>query len=264
MDVGRNDRCLCGSGKKYKRCCGAPRPDPIADLERSIRSVQESAEQKVVRFAYRELGERGLDDAWREFDLTEGKLNVNRNETALFLPWMIYDWEPWELKPESRLTLQFRLSLARMAISKPGASLSEREENFLTKVFFTPTSFHEILAYEPSRTVTLRNLLLEGDDVVVYDTGLTQELSSGDILYARVVAFEGVSLLVGCGDLLIRPIDHRFVGDVKKLVRRRRRKVTAESLCWEESTLRAVYLSFWDQPPVDDRPIPILGRGGRR
>jgi uncharacterized protein YecA (UPF0149 family) len=24
-DVGRNDPCLCGSGKKYKKCCGANR-----------------------------------------------------------------------------------------------------------------------------------------------------------------------------------------------------------------------------------------------
>lgn len=23
MDVGRNDPCICGSGKKYKNCCGA-------------------------------------------------------------------------------------------------------------------------------------------------------------------------------------------------------------------------------------------------
>ena len=22
LDIGRNDLCLCGSGKKYKKCCG--------------------------------------------------------------------------------------------------------------------------------------------------------------------------------------------------------------------------------------------------
>lgn len=22
LDIGRNDPCLCGSGKKYKKCCG--------------------------------------------------------------------------------------------------------------------------------------------------------------------------------------------------------------------------------------------------
>lgn len=24
--IGRNDPCLCGSGLKYKKCCGKPRP----------------------------------------------------------------------------------------------------------------------------------------------------------------------------------------------------------------------------------------------
>ena len=26
VKVGRNKPCLCGSGKKWKRCCGGPRP----------------------------------------------------------------------------------------------------------------------------------------------------------------------------------------------------------------------------------------------
>lgn len=28
--VGRNDPCPCGSGKKYKKCCGAAGDDPLA------------------------------------------------------------------------------------------------------------------------------------------------------------------------------------------------------------------------------------------
>ncbi len=28
--AGRNDPCPCGSGKKYKRCCGTPQPGPTA------------------------------------------------------------------------------------------------------------------------------------------------------------------------------------------------------------------------------------------
>jgi hypothetical protein len=27
--IGRNDPCPCGSGKKYKKCCGKPAPDPL-------------------------------------------------------------------------------------------------------------------------------------------------------------------------------------------------------------------------------------------
>ena len=30
MTTGRNDPCPCGSGKKYKKCCGAPKPRTIS------------------------------------------------------------------------------------------------------------------------------------------------------------------------------------------------------------------------------------------
>ena len=31
--VGRNDPCPCGSGKKYKKCCGGPRQSAGGDLK---------------------------------------------------------------------------------------------------------------------------------------------------------------------------------------------------------------------------------------
>ena len=37
MEVGRNDPCPCGSGKKYKKCCGA-----------KLHSGNDSNEQKVL------------------------------------------------------------------------------------------------------------------------------------------------------------------------------------------------------------------------
>ena len=32
--IGRNERCPCGSGKKFKKCCGGPQPAPPADPAR--------------------------------------------------------------------------------------------------------------------------------------------------------------------------------------------------------------------------------------
>lgn len=44
-DIGRNDPCPCGSGKKYKKCClGKPRqysPELEADLELGKKLVEE-------------------------------------------------------------------------------------------------------------------------------------------------------------------------------------------------------------------------------
>jgi hypothetical protein len=36
-EVSRNDPCPCGSGKKYKKCCGAKRQSPLAGLTAGIR-----------------------------------------------------------------------------------------------------------------------------------------------------------------------------------------------------------------------------------
>lgn len=33
--IGRNDTCPCGSGKKYKKCCGADGPAPFIDLRKA-------------------------------------------------------------------------------------------------------------------------------------------------------------------------------------------------------------------------------------
>ena len=48
MVVGRNDPCLCGSGKKYKKCCALksePSSEQLVDeeIERFIRSYFENA-----------------------------------------------------------------------------------------------------------------------------------------------------------------------------------------------------------------------------
>ena len=37
MTVGRNDPCPCGSGKKFKKCCGAKAEPPTAGLTPAIR-----------------------------------------------------------------------------------------------------------------------------------------------------------------------------------------------------------------------------------
>lgn len=242
MDIGRNEPCPCGSGKKFKRCCAIPAPDPLAHAARAVRFVQETAEAKVVRFAYRELRDGGLDDAWLDFDLTDGALDEGA-EKSLFLPWWLYDWEPWELAPGSRRKLEFRLTPARMAISKEGAVLSEPEREFLARVFLTPTSFHEVIASEPNRTVTLRNILLDSE-VVVFDPAAASDVRAGDILYARIVGFEGVNLFVGSGEVVIPPGDKGLILDAKKALRKTHRKLNADSLCWGELELRALYLEL--------------------
>lgn len=49
MDIGRNDPCPCGSGKKYKRCC-LGKGDP-AERERSRRFLFAALGVVILAFA---------------------------------------------------------------------------------------------------------------------------------------------------------------------------------------------------------------------
>jgi SEC-C motif len=47
--VGRNERCLCGSGRKVKRCCGVRRGPSAEDLARAFVVEQRRAVMPVLR-----------------------------------------------------------------------------------------------------------------------------------------------------------------------------------------------------------------------
>lgn len=57
-DLGRNDPCLCGSGRKAKRCCGVSRGPGKGELERASLAT----EARWAAFALRGVTERELRD----------------------------------------------------------------------------------------------------------------------------------------------------------------------------------------------------------
>ena len=67
MMVGRNEPCPCGSGKKYKRCCGEGAADPLEIAASRIRDVQNDVEPRVLRFVRETLGDDAIGRAWAAF-----------------------------------------------------------------------------------------------------------------------------------------------------------------------------------------------------
>lgn len=43
--IGRNERCHCGSGKKYKRCCMRDDARRLSELLRQARGIEEQPAQ---------------------------------------------------------------------------------------------------------------------------------------------------------------------------------------------------------------------------
>jgi tetratricopeptide (TPR) repeat protein len=74
---GRNDPCPCGSGKKYKKCCGQGQPDagaaPLIDLNEIVRMIQAGRYAELeteARAALHQQPQSGL--AWKALSVSLG------------------------------------------------------------------------------------------------------------------------------------------------------------------------------------------------
>jgi hypothetical protein len=90
MQVGRNDPCPCGSGKKYKRCCLLA--EPAVYPASNLRAFQDNVESRLIRFVGERFGEKAVQRAWDEFGDGTGAFDPYSPEVRLFFPWFFYAW----------------------------------------------------------------------------------------------------------------------------------------------------------------------------
>jgi hypothetical protein len=53
MNIGRNDPCPCGSGKKYKKCCEGKKPEPKKFTAQVISSGMDQTTNKISKLFQR-------------------------------------------------------------------------------------------------------------------------------------------------------------------------------------------------------------------
>ncbi len=196
-------------------------------MAHELRRVQDRTEPALLRYAREELGERYLRAAREEFlgSLEEG---LGAEEDQLFIPWLLYNWEPEEEELDfdiptgdgldrssgsatgedmDDLDDDFEPSVAELYLEFHGRHLDPAGRDFVETVAMTVNSFHQVLDVEPGRRLLLRDLLLGGEHHV-YEEQASRTLQPGAIIYGRVVPFDRVALLVGCGAISL-PADFR-------------------------------------------------------
>ncbi len=246
MTVGRNEPCPCGSGKKFKRCCGAPTVDPLAHAARSVRDVLDRLEPRLLRYVRERLGEDALDFAWNEFLGDAEGIDRGGPEIQAFIPWLLYRWIPATSPAYEGLPDALKNPVAEaFCESRPGP-LGPGDDAILRRVTRSPFSFHEVTASEPGRVVRLRDVFTE-DEVEVFEQSGSESLRVGDILYGRVVAFENVALLIGSGAVALPPDSKIPLLDMRKGMRKDLGQITAISLLLFDEVLRETYFALRQQ-----------------
>src|SRR5437016_4965881 len=112
--IGRNDPCPCGSGKKYKKCCGAASIDRDQDLSyERIRRLDGESANLLMGFVRRYNGKGSLEDAWSDFVFSdEVPFSASHPEIEFFERWFMFNWQP-----------EYKESLAELFLSDRGSKL---------------------------------------------------------------------------------------------------------------------------------------------
>jgi len=270
----RNDPCPCGSGRKYKKCCmpGAVDPMPAggrmpasgeADPYATLRDIETLLAARLVRFADGRFGEDIYLDALVEFDPEDERLESEETEPQLFFPWFLYGWrDPLLAAPAARRagSLPRRAApptIAEAFLTARRHQVDAADRDFIERTCAQPFSFHEVIHREPGKGLWLRDVLLDVEHDV---TELSASISAGkgDILFTRVVSFDGCALLVGLGATPLPPIEKLQVLALGKELRSSHGAISADLLHARASDLRDLYIDartrLWYPLPLDDNP----------
>jgi len=203
ISMERNAPCPCGSGKKFKHCCGASTIRTPSEIYDRLRRLDGEASEYIVRLAKRMYGEEGLAAAWSDFHGSpDVPLNESHPEFEFFTRWFEYDWLPEDGPGPGEAMLE-----------SDDSSIDPEILRLIETTLDSPYSFLQVIALEPGMGFTARDILRKTDHRIIERTG-SSTLERGSILYARVVEMDGTEFMMGNGT---RVIPSAFMADLVTL-----------------------------------------------
>lgn len=184
--VGRNDPCPCGSGKKFKKCCGQEGGERIESdngssaVQRSIDWLMRHREDDV-REAVRDMLSDGLDEEDEEAlaglaEETWQMIQTNMLE-GLLAEGMIFDDDLFDL-----------VSVPALLLAPNGPPLSANERRWIEKLASHPLRLYEVTETVPGVRMTLCDALdMEASPVVVEEKSGSRMAHVGMKLAARIL-----------------------------------------------------------------------------
>ena len=239
MTPGRNDPCLCGSGKKYKHCClraaiGSSDSSEALAWRRVRRVLDEFAmASTMLPFVAETYGPDALEEAWEEFSGAEEPFDPKTPHIQVFMPWFFHRWTPDPYSTEAADTALHERCPTALFLERKGARLDPVIRRYLGSCLKAPFSFHEILRCDPGHGFQARDLFT-GEERKVLERSATQGMQPGDIVFGQLVTAEGITILEAASLCFIPPIYKIELIDFRKELLRGAPRFTAETLCdWD-------------------------------
>lgn len=224
MNLGRNDPCHCGSGKKYKHCHLDEdlKPDPeTVYLQKHLEFI-DGLMVKVHGHIEKKYPEETFYQALAEFSGLFGPIVESEDddlEEALFTPegqfflsWYIYFWTP---RTESEETEPHPQTPAASLLASGAPDLSATEKEYLEACLASALTYYEVTASSETDGVSLVDLF-SGNAVVVKDASVAAQAQVGHLQFALVVPWQGRQLYDTLSPFDIGPEGKQKILDLKE------------------------------------------------
>ncbi len=193
--TGRNDPCPCGSGKKYKHCCGQPAAPVAASAESHEGAVERAVAWLVQhhRKAFAVALQNAMDEAVREVfdDEDEARAALAGSGEALWQNLQINLTE-WLLAEGDILVKGEHQRVAGLLLGPRGPLLATGQRAWLEQLARRPLRLYDVTAVAPGVGVTVCDALDTAQPPLVVDerTG-SQSMHAGMQVGARVMEVAG-------------------------------------------------------------------------
>ncbi len=241
--IGRNDPCLCGSGKKYKKCCLPNEVPSVASLTwLKMRRTEGELVPTLMKYAEKSYGEDALVEAWDEFSLWQDvplDPSVCPEVDTAFLPWFVFNWIPDNAEEEEVDHLP-EMPVAIHYLEHKGSRLDTFQHRFITEICEQQYSFFMVIDANPGESLTLRDLIL-GREVIVHERQASSTLHKADIIFTRIIRMDDASIMVGCAPTVIPSTYHNDFIDLREEMAQHFANLDQEVLFEYDVELRTMY-----------------------
>src|SRR5664279_4011060 len=194
--IGRNEPCPCGSGKKYKKCCGAEsdgvvqlnvpaRGEPVTGWARA-HAIWPKTREVLGTHALDWLGESRLKDGLENCSLYDPVRGWEEEWASFVQSWQFYDWVP----EDEELTIAQHF-LEGHSILNSNAGTDARA--MIESANSNPVSVFQVQSIDRGRGAVLKDLLTHEERFVV-DRSLSETIPPWTVLMARLVNFGSITI----------------------------------------------------------------------
>ncbi len=206
--IGRNDSCLCGSGKKYKKCCMRPEVDNqiVTDLiYKRLRNVEGAIIDKhlmpyVLNKSKGILVSYALDDFVWEPELPE-EIEPEVMFHQIIMPWILFNWIGEDIEVEE---FNPKLTIAQNYLQRNRTRLNQHEIDFIEAISQSYFSFYSVLEVSPGEGLHVKDCILSTEHRVTEYQG-THTITRGSILFGRLLNLKERTMFVGILPFAIPP-----------------------------------------------------------